>query len=468
MRLFLLLVAGLISGLVQAQSEATLLGQWSDNSIVGSSLYDNAYNEIWGYAAGGKEYAILGSTDGTHIIDVTDPRNPEELFLVEGADTGSNIIHRDYHDMGCYLYIVCDEGASTLQIVDLSGLPNSIDVVYDSNNLLRRSHNIFIDEANKRLYTLIAGGGPASYDAMRIYDLSDPTNPTLMGRYNEIGSVDFQQVHDAYIRDNIAYMNLGPGGFMIADFSDTNNPKVLGTLTSYPQQGYNHSGWLNNAGTHYYMADETWGTDMKTLNVEDPSDIKIEGFFDAGNNANTSIAHNQVVACDMLYVSYYYDGLQIYDISDPSNPVRTHWYDTSNEPDNNNYKGAWGVYPFLPSGNILVADMQEGLFVFEAVDAACSEERVNMCTTVGTDDLAESNSFKLSPNPVHDLIQIEIANPAKDPLEINVLNLNGSIVFSKIVSSQGSTINISLPQSIVAGMYILNLEGHSNRKFIKL
>ena len=467
MRLILLFVAVIFSGLVQAQTEATLLGRWSDDSIVGSSLYDNAYNEIWGYAAAGKEYAIIGSTDGSHIIDVTDPTNPQELFLIEGADTGGNIIHRDYHDMGCYLYIVCDEGASTLQIVDLSGLPNSIDVVYDSNDLLRRSHNIFIDEANKRLYTLIAGGGPASYDAMRIYDISEPTNPILMKRVNSIGNAMFQQVHDGYIKDNIGYLNLGPGGFMIADFNDIDNPVVLGTLDDYPQSGYNHSGWLNNAGTHYYMADETWGTDIKTLNVQDPSDIQIESFFDAGNSASTSIAHNQVVACDMLYVSYYYDGLQVYDISDPSDPQRAFFYETSNEPDAQNYKGAWGVYPFLPSGNILVSDMQEGLFVIEAVDASCSDERVNMCETVSTSELQERNSITLSPNPAIDRLQVELKQTFSEDIQANILALNGKVILSRTINSDQKSFNIQLPQSMASGMYLLNINGQLNRKFIK-
>ena len=73
--------------------QATLLGQWSDDSLVGSATFDNAYNEIWGLALDGREYAVIGTTLGTHIIDVTDPRNPVEIHVVEGAVTGPAIIH---------------------------------------------------------------------------------------------------------------------------------------------------------------------------------------------------------------------------------------------------------------------------------------------------------------------------------------------------------------------------------------
>ncbi len=45
--------------------------QWSDSTLPGSFLYDNTYNAVWGYARDGREYGIIGSTMGTHIIDVT-------------------------------------------------------------------------------------------------------------------------------------------------------------------------------------------------------------------------------------------------------------------------------------------------------------------------------------------------------------------------------------------------------------
>ena len=61
---------------------------------------------------------------------------------------GGGVIHRDYHDFSGYLYIVCDEGSSsTLQIIDITNLPNSVNTVYDSDILFTRAHNIFIDTA---------------------------------------------------------------------------------------------------------------------------------------------------------------------------------------------------------------------------------------------------------------------------------------------------------------------------------
>ena len=157
---------------------------------------------------------------------------------------------RDYHDYQGYLYVVCDEGwsTSTLQIIDISNLPNSINVVYDSDSLFNTSHNIFIDTATAKLYVC------ASNSAMDIYSLNNPTNPTLLFSYNDVG-----HVHDAYVRNDTAYLNCGNDGLRIMDFSMLGTPlpvqpTLLASLTAYPDAGYNHSGWLNDDGTVYAMS----------------------------------------------------------------------------------------------------------------------------------------------------------------------------------------------------------------------
>jgi len=450
--------------------QATLLGQWSDNTLVGSAVFDNTYNEIWGLAVDGREYAVIGTTLGTHFIDVTDPSNPEEIHIVEGAVTGPQIIHRDYHDSGCFLYVVADEPTnsnaadlSTLQIIDISTLPGEVKVVFDSNELFFRAHNIFIDEANDRLYALIANGGGIPFSAIRVYDITNPVNPQFLAAYNgtQLPGLDISQVHDTYVLDNIAYLNLGPDGFAIVDFTDAMEPILLGTLDNYPQQGYNHSGWLSQDGQYYYLGDEEHGLDMKVLDVSDPTDIRLAAFIDAGNPSPTSIPHNQIVACDYLYVSYYYDGLQVYDISDPANPVRIAEFDTSNEPDAESFKGAWGVYPFLPSGNILVSDMQEGLFVFEAIDESDCDQRRAMCRTpVSASSLEVRNdAFTVQPNPANDFIEISSLESFDQELHVTLMDITGKIISDRQVNFVGGKHTFDLPQNVASGLYLIQVSG---------
>ena len=300
--LILTLTTCFLSILSFSQLNSTLLFHWNDTTIIGSAAYDNAYNECWGFEVNNTEIAVIGSTEGTHFFNVTDPQNSTEVAFVAGAYTGSGVVHRDYHDYQGYLYIVCDEGwsTSTLQIVDISNLPTSVNVVYDSDSLFNTSHNIFIDTATSKLYAC------ASNSAMDIYSLDTPTLPNLIYSYTDVG-----HVHDAYVRNDTAYLNCGNDGFRIIDFHylDLGGGMAwdeLASFTSYPDAGYNHSGWLSDDGTIYAMQDENHGYDVKIIDVSDLNNITVLSTLNSGENAQ-SMAHNGIIKGDFLYLAYYHD-----------------------------------------------------------------------------------------------------------------------------------------------------------------
>ena len=474
--LSLALLLGISS--LSAQEEANLLGTWSDPNLVGSAFYNNIYNEIWGLAVNGHEYAVLGSTAGTHFIDVTDPTQPFEAHFVAGAAQGPVIIHRDYHDYKGYLYAVCDEGQSSLQIMDITQLPDTVIVAYDAPTRIQTAHNIFIDTTHAKLYGFALTGGPQNYSALRVYDISDPLNLDYIGEYNNFGGLNVGHIHDGYVRDGIAFLNAGGSGFAMVDFSDPFNPETISTITDYPFRGYNHSGWLTDDGQYYYMADENHGYDIKAIDVSDPCEPEVTGTFDAETNNPTSITHNQIVACDYLYVSYYYDGIVVYDISDPANPEKVLYYDTSNEPNGTSYKGAWGIYPLLPSGNILVSDMQEGLFVFEGMGDNCAAnqqlEPVNLdcLNPVSVEEWVEGAQVSVFPQPAQNTIGVDVELPeAVAPAHFSLWNLNGQQVadFGRHALSKGlQQLEFSRPGSLPGGLYALRITGEHGAHTLKV
>ena len=95
MRHLYILFLFFLIGQVQGQEQLNLLGTWADSSLVASTAHNNTYNEIWGIVVNDIEYAIIGSTYGTHFINVTDPENVEEVHRVRGAAQGTPIVHRD-------------------------------------------------------------------------------------------------------------------------------------------------------------------------------------------------------------------------------------------------------------------------------------------------------------------------------------------------------------------------------------
>ena len=222
------------------------------------------------------------------------------------------------------------------------------------------------------------------------------------------------------------------------------NPNELASFTSYPDAGYNHSGWLSDDGTIYAMQDENHGYDIKILDVSDFTNISVLSTFNSGVDVN-SMAHNGIIKDNLLYVAYYHDGLRVFDISDPFNPNEVNSYDTYAPNNHASYKGAWGVYPYLNSGNILVSDMQSGLYVIEL-------------NTNSTNVKQELDNTIIYPNPISSAFKIY--HPAAT--EIKIYDIAGRMIFTKKIDTNSNTI---YRNGITNGLYIYKL--YNNDMLIK-
>ena len=353
-----------------------LLFNWSDSTLPINSL-GGSYTDVYGIAINGGEYAVIGSTMGAHIIDVTNPSQSYEAAFVPGAFQGSLVTHRDYFHMDNYLYAVCDQGSSTLQIIDLSNLPNSVTIIYDTDSLISTTHNIFIDTLNKKLYTTSG----------KVFDISDPINPSFLFHMGFF-------YHDLYVENDTGYFNCFSNGLQIYEMT-INSPQYLGSLTSYPDQGTNHSGWKKDS--IYIMADENGGLSLKVIDVSDLNNLQVIALFNSGVLPSPAVPHNLIIQDNFVYVSYYCDGLQVFDISNPNNPIKAGYYDTYPSIYCSGFKGNWGVDPLLPSGIILVSDVQSGLFVLEfdySPQSICEGDSILFDTSfVSNQDLYLTNTL---------------------------------------------------------------------------
>ncbi len=358
-RLYAILTILLFSNLLAAQgsSNMTLLGNWDQNTISRSGVF---YNDIWGYVDdSGNEYAILGSPQKVHFLDVT---NPSSITLKAEFSLGSSSIWRDFKTYDRYVYGVADEGSEGLVIFDMNSLPNGeICQVYQDNSVFSIIHNIFIDVRNGFLYAVGRKGGVPNQ--WIVYDLKpDPANPTLVANKPIFGDY----IHDIFVQNNRAYAS-SETSTIIFDVTDPVNPVYLAELT---MSGYNHSSWIYEDGTKLITAFESSGVPLRVLDITNAinDDLQVIGSFKFPLESGDPdlIYHNPFILGDYAIVSSYYDGVTIIDVSNPSNPTLEAYYDTftnSGYPSNNATDGCWGVYPFLPSGNIIAADTQTGLYV---------------------------------------------------------------------------------------------------------
>ena len=396
-----------------------LLYHWSDSTLPINGL-GGSYTDVYGVVINGGEYAVIGSTMGTHIIDVTDPTQCYEAAFVPGAQQYS-VTHRDYFSMDNYLYGVCDQGTSTLQIIDLTNLPNSVSLVYNSDSLISTSHNMFIDTLNRKLYSTNGD----------VLDISNPTQPTFL--FNMGFSC-----HDLYVENDTGYFNCGGNGLQIYEMT-TNSPQYVGSLTSYPDQGGNHSGWKKD--NIYTLADENHGYSLKVIDVSDLNNIQVIALFNSDVDPS-SIPHNLIIRDNFVYVSYYHDGLQIFDISNPNNPIKAGYYDTYLPDNHNGFAGNWGVDPLLPSGIILASDVQSGLFVLEFdynEQSICDGDSLLFDTSyINTDGFYISNT--LDTLGYSDIIVIELSTvpTTSSTQSFSICNGDSMVVGSNVYISSGN------------------------------
>jgi len=430
----------------------TLLSNWDDETLPKNNS-GVRFTEIWGYAADGHEYAIIGSAAFIHFLDITEPERPILIDQFAGGDT---TIWRDMKVYQDRAYAVSDATEEGLLIFDLSKLPNSITKSYQSNSFFEKAHNIFIDEKNGRLYVV----GSENYDLL-IFDLtSDPDAPVLLADLNlDLGEIG-GYVHDIYVNDHIAYCSHGnTSSYVVWDFSDPENPEALASLES---NGYNHSSWVTEDGQYAIYAEEVpRGLPLGVVDLRNLKNGEIETIHTFKNPllaplVEDATPHNPFIRGDFLYSSYYEDGVQVWNISNPLNPKHVAYYDTY--PDNTiyaGYNGCWGVYPFLPSGTIIASDRSTGLYVL----------RLDISTLPKTVD-----EFSIFPNPSNERITICIDSSSPKDVDYEMFTIDGKKLFSGSFSVEGITsqqLNIS---NLTAGSYILRIKSEEetiSKKVIK-
>jgi len=443
----------------QQSLNMTMLSNWDDPSL--PSGWTGQYSDVWGYADNqNREYAILGVMFGTYFIDVTDPVNPVVIDYVASKDQVNHGVHRDYKTYQNYCYAVSDEGQNSLQIIDMQYLPDSVHVVYDSDVFSKRCHNIFISDEKLYLASNTVGN---SFNAMDVFSLANPESPTFL---STLFSTQFYHVHDVFVKNDTAYCSNGNDGLFVYDYSDPVNPSLISSLTMYPQQGYNHSSWVTDDSRTIVFADENHGKAMKLYDIADIQNPALYGMFQTNllnvpnpSSQDGSIPHNPFIVGDKVIISYYHDGVQIYDISDPSNVTNVAYYDTYPQSVNySGYQGCWGVYPYLPSGKILASDISNGLFVLDA----------STVLGIGGPDTPSLNIVTY-PNPFSTELNVMIPQDLNGLISIEIFDMAGKLVYSNEGYFAGTTLSVPIAK-LAKGVYGLKVNSGNalfNQKVIR-
>ncbi len=341
--------------LAAALCAASLSAQGVNCALLGTFNNHGPFNDIWGYTApNGDEYALLCTTTGTVVVDVTNPATPiERGFLTFGSSTW-----RDCRTFGSYAYVVT-EATAGFQIIDLSNPNSPTSLGAFGTSVSGNAHNICIDVGAGRLYLVGTSVGTPVWDLN-----ANPANPTYVGLASPSGSSNYY--HDLCVENGYFYGSMIYNGDLRISDTSTFPPTVL---SNTPTPGnFTHHAWPNAAGTLCVTADEVTGGVIRLFDITNKSNPIGLGTFTPNPAA---VVHNAFIVGDRVHVSWYTEGYRCIDISDPSNPVEVASYDTWSG-SSGGYNGCWGVYPFLPSGNILVSDRSSGLFIVRPSSASFS------------------------------------------------------------------------------------------------
>ncbi len=347
-------------------------------------------NDIWGWEdpTNGREYALIGMTDATSFVDVTDAHNPVylgELNLTEGARPS---VWRDIKVYKDHAFIVSDgAGNHGMQIFDLTQLRDVKNgpVTFEATahyDQIASAHNIVINEETGYAYSVgSSSGGTTCGGGLHMINIQDPVNPTFAGCFqdNKTGRRLTGYSHDAqcvnYVGPDVDHkgkeicFGSNETAISIADVSDKDNPIALSSA-SYPNVAYTHQGWLTEDQRFFYVNDEgdepqglVEGTRTLIWDVADLDDPILVGEHIA---AVKSTDHNLYIKGNLMYQSNYDSGLRILDISDPSTPVEVGFFDTVPYGEDGTVGGgSWSNYPYFKSGNIVVTSGREGLFILK-------------------------------------------------------------------------------------------------------
>jgi len=350
--------------------------------------------DVWGFfdLNTHREYVIVGYDIGTAVFDVSDAENPREVGFVQGQ----NAIWRDikvhqHYDAAAerwrsYAYVTTDGAGDGMFVIDMSGLPHSISRVSYSSDFLA-AHNVFAANtdfatglsATGNTPSLIIAGSSIGSGLYRAYSLDNPAQPRFVSMPNG-NSNDY--MHDAASmiitdsRKDTQCVNASTYCEVLFDFNEStvdiwditipSNPVRL-SRTSYGEARYVHSGWVSEDKQYLFVQDEldeqrisNLKTTLRGYNIADLTNPQPSGNWVGPERA---IDHNGFVRGNRYYMSNYSRGLAILDISDPTAPTQVGLLDTYPFSNNASFVGAWGAYPYLPSGNIAISDIDSGFYL---------------------------------------------------------------------------------------------------------
>jgi choice-of-anchor B domain-containing protein len=335
-------------------------------------------NDSWGWTdpQTGKEYSLVGLNNGTAFVDTSDPVNP--IYLGKLPTHTQSSTWRDIKVYNNHAFVVSEASGHGMQVFDLTRLRNVSNppqtFTEDAHFAgFGSAHNIVINEATGYAYAV---GANTYSGGAHFINIQDPLNPADEGGYSGSGYTHDAQVviyngPDTNYQGQEIYFGNNEDRAVIVNVTNKANPQLIADF-NYSNVNYTHQGWLTENQRYFIIGDEldesSFGFNTRSI-IADYSDLDNPVFHDEYFGTTAAIDHNGYVVGNKYYLSSYTAGMRVIDISGIATPGSLNesgYFDTYTSNNNTSFNGVWNVYPFFPSGNININDINNGFFMVRA------------------------------------------------------------------------------------------------------
>ena len=210
---------------------------------------------------------------------------------------------------GNYLYLATGESARGFKVADISN-PANPRIIAERSPGGMWSDDVFIEGNYAYLTTRVGSAG------LVIYNISNPNNPTQVGKWSTS-----QEIHSIAVSGNYAYVGISAAGsnnFRVIDVSNKANPVQVGQATFTGSAARDYRNGANErivvSGNYVYVASGFTGLDI--FDVSNPNQpVKISNF----SIASGEYANDVAVSGSKAYLAAG-KNLKIIDISNPASP----------------------------------------------------------------------------------------------------------------------------------------------------
>lgn len=433
-----------------------------------SEMGGGAGNDIWGWTdpLTGKEYAIMGRSNGTAFVDISNPASP--VYVGNLPTHTSNSTWRDIKVSKNHAFIVSEASGHGMQIFDLTQLRTVVTpqtfTSTEHYGQFGNAHNLVMNEDTGFAYAV---GTSTCSGGLHMVDVSSPANPVYAGCYSDDGythdaqCVVFQgnEAHEFHHGSEICF-NSNEDTLTIVDVSDKANPVQLARLP-YPNSAYTHQGWLTEDHSYFLIDDELdeagqgHNTKTRVFDVSDPTAPVLVGEY---LSSAPAIDHNMYIKGDYVYQANYRAGLRILNAENPANGVLVEeaFFDVYPSNDNANFNGAWSTYPYFESGIVVVSGIESGLFVLKpsalspTFSVEVNPERLEVCGVgSATADLSLSASEGF-------------VEPVNLTLSGQPANMTVSLSETALVPPATVAVSVDVA-NVVAGQYRVTIDGEAGK-----